>query len=62
MKVELGYKSEPTLTWNFDSLPRTSLSKNKNKIPFYPFSQERQKDRTEELYKVGRPRFTELLL
>lgn len=36
MKVELGYKSEPTLTWNFDSLPRTSLHhfpKIKTKFP-----------------------------
>lgn len=50
------------LAWSFDSLPRTSLPKNKTKIPFYSFSQGRQNDRTEELYKFGRLGFTELLL
>lgn len=60
----LGWEADQNhqLTWNFDSLPRTSLSKNKNRIPFYPFSQGRKKDGTEELYKFGRPGFTELLL
>lgn len=31
------------LTWSFESLPRTSLSKNKTKIAFYTFTQGRQK-------------------
>lgn len=53
MKVELGDKSEPTLAWNFDSLPRTSLSKNKNKIPFYPFSQERRKTEQRNYTKLA---------
>lgn len=61
---KLGWETEQNhqLAWNFDPLPRTALAKNKNKIPFYPFSQGRQNDRTEELYKFGRPGFTELLL
>lgn len=46
-KWKLGWEADQNhqLAWNFDSLPRTPLPKNKNKIPFYPFSQGRQKDR-----------------
>lgn len=44
-KWNLGWVADHNqqLTWSFDSLPRTSLSKNKTKIPFYPYSQKRQK-------------------
>jgi len=64
LERKLGWEADQNhqLAWNFDSLPRTSLSKNKNKIPFYTFSHRRQKDRKEEPYKFGRPGFTEHLL
>lgn len=44
-KWKLGWEEDQNhqLTQSFHSLPRTSLSKNKTKIPFYPFSQGRQK-------------------